>query len=285
MFHKRQLALFILAFSLPALAGDLERARDLYTRTDYKAALQTLEKSPEAATAAGMTLAGQSHFMQGNFKKAVEYFEKAAALDPRSSTAQLWLGRAWGRRAETSNPLQAPGFASKARQSFEAAVKLDPKNREAVGDLLAYYLEAPGFLGGGMDKAAALAERTRDADPVEYHYNMAKIAERRKQYDAAEGQLRRATEMAPKQVGRLVDLAKFLSSRGRIDESEAAFRQAEKIDAANPTLVFERANAYVQGKRNLPEAKKLLQRYLLMAVTADDPPKLDAKKLLEQLGD
>ena len=44
----------------------------------------------------------------------------------------------------------ATGLASKARQNFERAVQLDPQNREALSDLFEYYLEAPGFLGGGL---------------------------------------------------------------------------------------------------------------------------------------
>ena len=66
----------------------------------------------------------------------------------------LWLGRAYGRRAEISLQLiTAPGFATKARQYFERSAQLNPYNLDAQSDLFEYYLEAPGFLGGGFDKA------------------------------------------------------------------------------------------------------------------------------------
>ena len=76
-----------------------------------------------------------------------------------------WLGRAYGRRAETSNPFTAPGYASKARQMFEKSVALDPSNKEATGDLLDFYLEAPGFMGGGYEKAEALVKADRARRP------------------------------------------------------------------------------------------------------------------------
>ena len=79
--------------------------------------------------------------------------EKAFNAQPSNADYALWLGRAYGRRAETSGPFTAPGFASKARQYFEKAARLNPRNLEALSDLFEYYLEAPGFLGGGMDKA------------------------------------------------------------------------------------------------------------------------------------
>ena len=268
---------------MPAFAGDLERARELYDRTDYSGALSILQKSSNLQNPNELLLAGQCWFMQGDFKKSNELFEKLVAAEPSNSNAYLWLGRAQGRRAETSNPLQAPILASRARQSFEKAVELNPKNREAIDDLFSYYLEAPGFLGGGLDKAAALAEKARNSDPLEYHYAMARIAEERKQYDAAEGQLHRAIDLAPKQASHLVELAKFLARRGRLDESEATFRTAENLEPANASVVFEHANTCVKAGKNLPEAKQLLRRYLSMNTTPDDPPKQEAQKLLASL--
>src|SRR6185369_4259626 len=115
--------------------------------------------------------------------------------------------RAYGRRAETSSPFTAPGQASKARQYFEKATQLNPRNLEALTDLFEYYLEAPGFLGGGMDKAERTAEQISAIDPAEGHWSRAKLAEKRKDNGGAEEQLRRAVEASPHQVGRLLDLA------------------------------------------------------------------------------
>ncbi|MFZ0637747.1 MAG: tetratricopeptide repeat protein, partial [Candidatus Acidiferrales bacterium] len=236
-------------------------------------------RDPDAAT---LGLMGRSEFMQGEFGKAAGYFEKAAALAPSDSEYALWLGRTWGRRAETASPLFAPIDASKARRYFEQAVTLDPGNRAALSDLFDYYLEAPGFLGGGFDKAEAVARRISSTDPPEYQYELAQIASKRKQYSQAEQHLRRAIELAPRQVGHVVDLAKFLARQGRIDESEAALEQAERIAPGNPRLLFERASIYVGHHRHLDEARELLKTYLRSDLTPDDPPREAAERLLKQ---
>lgn len=199
-------------------------------------------------------------YQLGDFKQSIAYFERAAAAEPENARYQHWLGRP-GCRAETANPFSAPGYASKARQFFERSVALNPRNQEAVNDLFSYYLEAPGFLGGGIDKAAALTERIKSNDPAEYHYAQAQIAERRKQYDQAEGQLRRAVDLAPKQVGRLVDLAKFLARHGKYSESENTFSQAAKVAPESKQLLFARAEIYVETKRNRDMARQLLEQY------------------------
>ena len=77
--------------------------------------------------AAVYELMGRNYYGQGDFKKATEVLEKAAALEPESSEIYLWLGRAYGRRAETSSMLTAPGFATKARQFFEKGGAAKPK--------------------------------------------------------------------------------------------------------------------------------------------------------------
>lgn len=275
--------LLSLVVCLAALAStDFEQARKLYDRTDYEAALNTLSRSSEPDTGARWELAGKCAYQLGDFKKSITYFDKAVAAEPANSSYYNWLGRAWGRRAETSNPFSAPGHASKARQFFEKAVALNGHDREAVNDLFSYYLEAPGFLGGGMDKAGALAERMKTQDPAEYHYALAQIAERRKQYDLAEGQLRRAAELAPRQVGRLVDLAKFLARHGKYNDSENVFTQAARVDPQSRQVLFARAEVYVETGRNLGEAKKLLEQYLQSPLSPNDPPREHARKLLHK---
>jgi tetratricopeptide (TPR) repeat protein len=256
-------------------------AKQLYNATRYEEALQLLKQD---STPEGLALTGQCWFMLGEFKKATEVFEKALAQHPESSELHLWLGRTYGRRAETSMPLTAPRFASKARDHFEKAVQLDSSNVPAMDDLFEYYLQAPGFLGGGKDKAAAVAAKIADVDPAQGLYAKARLAEDRKEFSTAEQQLRRAAELAPTQVGRLLDLAKLLSKQGRIKESEAEFAKAEKLFPNSPRVLYARAAAYIRAKRNLPEARQLLKRYLEAKLTPDDPTREEAEKLLRQAG-
>lgn len=271
-----------LGTTLLAAPPVLDQARKLYNYTDFDGSLRLLLPLPEKDGAA-LDLIGRNYYMMGDYKKATEWLVKAAAAEPSSAEHALWLGRAYGRRAETSSPFTAPGFASKARQYFERATQLGPDNLEALNDLFEYYLEAPGFLGGGYDKAARLAERIRQIDSTEGYWAQAKLAEKRKEYGPAEQQLRRAAEAAPQQVGRLIDLAKFLARQGRLQESEQSFQLAQKVAPNSPKLMYERAQVYIKQNRNLDTARDLLKRYLSASLTPDDPPRSEAQKLLRQI--
>ena len=276
------IALLIAVSTGRAASVEWVRAHDLYQRTEYNQSLvQLLPLSPKDA--ATLQLMGQDYFMLGEYKKATESLEKALALAPDDAQCLLWLGRAYGRRAETSNPFSAPGYATKARQMLERAVDIDPSNKEAIGDLFDFYLDAPGFLGGGHNKAEALAARMGQTDPAEALYLQAQIDDRHNQYDSAEQKLRKSLEIAPTQPGRFLELAKFLAKRGRIAESEAMFEEAARLSPNNPHQMFDRASLYIKQRRNLAEARALLERYVRLPLTPNDPPRDRAEALLKKI--
>lgn len=271
------------AFASGAPTAEYNRANDLYHRTDYAGALAILAPIQEK-DARTWCLLGQVHFMQAEYKKASESFDKAVLLEPNNSEFVHWLGRAYGRRAETSSPLTALGHASKARQLFEKAVMLDTHNGEALNDLFDYYLNAPGFLGGGSQKAEQLVAKIEALDAAEGQFARAQLAEKQKDYPKAEMYFRRAMEMAPRQVGRVIDLAMFLAKMGRQSEADAAFQQAARIAPESPRVMFSRAEALIKANRDLPEAKNLLKQYLRSKLSPDDPPREKAQQLLKQIG-
>lgn len=277
------LLLFVVGMYLQASSPEWSRANNLYQRTEYQQSLAVLQALPDK-DAASLQLMGQDYFMLVEYKKASESFEKALALDPNNAKLLHWMGRTYGRRAETANPFAAPGLAAKTRQMFEKSVELDPTDKDALGDLLDYYLEAPGFLGGGVHKAESLAQMILKEDQAEGHYAQGIVADKKKDYDRAEQQFRRAAELAPRQVGRILVLAKYLANHDRVKESDALFEQAARMAPNNPRVMFDRASALIKGKRDLDVARKLLERYLQSPLTPDDPPRAHAEALLKKLG-
>ncbi len=278
------IALLLLVVSAAGASLDVaSRAGALYQRTQYEDSLHVLAEDP-APDAATYLLSGKNYFMLGEYNKATEFFEKALAISPMSSENELWLGRAWGRRAESGNWLTAGSHASKARQCFERAVALDPRNHEAKNDLFDFYLNAPGFLGGGLDKAEAIAKSIAAERPAEYEFEQAELSDHRKDYAAAEAHLRRAMELAPNDAGRIVDLARHLAKRGRLAETDMLFEQARKLAPGQPRVAFAQARVDIENHRNLERARELLRNYLRANLTPDDPPRQEAEKLLKHAG-
>jgi tetratricopeptide (TPR) repeat protein len=285
---------FLLVFLIWATAlgaapiPEFDRARELYQRTEYQASLNLL--LPVATADAGaIQLMGQDYFMLGEYKKSTDAFDRALALGNGGEQLYLWAGRAYGRRAETSGPFTAAGFASHAHKYFETAVQMNILDKEATGDLFDYYLGAPGFMGGGVDRARELAQKVAAADPAEGQHMLAVLAERDKNYGDAEQHLRRAIELAaqelaPQRAARVMELARFLAKRGRVKESDELFDQALRIAPQDHRITFYRAETYIEGKRNLTDARTLLENYLRAPLTPEDPPRQKAQELLSRTG-
>ena len=259
---------------------DFARAEELYQRTEYGRAIDALQ-AHQGRGAAADALLGKAFFMDGQYKQAVASFQKALGQNSVNSEYYDWLGRAYGRLAEQSSFLSALGYAKKTVRAFERAVELDPSNLEALSDVFEYYLQAPGIVGGGLDKAENFARRFAGLNAAEYHWARARLAEKRKDFETAEREFRAALASDSNEVGRALDLAAFLSSGGRYGESDALFGAAADNHPRSPKVFYAHAAADIQSKRKLDQAEALLDRYLTMQITPDDPSRREAAALLQ----
>ena len=91
-------------------------------------------------------------------------------------------------------------------------------------------------------------------------------------------------QLAPRDIGRVIDLAAFLAKQGHYQESENLFNLAREIAPDSPKLLFARAASYIKTGRNLVEASALLQRYIGSPHTPDDPSSSEVERLLKASG-
>ena len=273
----------LVLLSVVVLVADNGKAIDdsqrLFAATEYSAAAEKLQGATDAAS---LRLLGRCYLMLNDLKKATETLEKAVDADPKSSDGYLWLGQAYGLRAQSASAFTAAPLAIKTRENFEKAYALDPKNWDAAGDLFEFYLQAPGFMGGGLEKASKIADAIAAHDPAEGAADRGRMAEKRKDFAEAEKQFRSAITLAPQQSTRHVDLARFLARRARYADSDAEFAHAFQMSPNTPKIVYARAETLIQANRNLPEARDLLNRYLAFKLSPDDPSRQAAEKLLRK---
>jgi tetratricopeptide (TPR) repeat protein len=146
---------------------------------------------------------GRFHFFACEFKQAARAFENAAAVQPEDAGLHYWLGKSYARLAEVSGPLSASKNARKARRNLEQAVQLDPRNQQYLAELFDFYVDSPEWLGGGLERAAALLERM-GPDTFGAQERMAQLAESRKEHRGAGWLVRLAVLRTSSVVGYLV---------------------------------------------------------------------------------
>lgn len=204
----------LLLFSILSFisARAVESPQSLLVAGRVDQAIQILEPElHESPTPETYNLLCRAHLELTEWDRGIPFCEKAVALAPRNGVYHLWLGRIYGEKADHAGFLSAAGLARKVRTEFERAVELAPGSWEARTDLAEFYLEAPGIVGGGKDKALAQAEQLEALNPGVAHWVRARLAEKNK-YDAeAEREYRAAIKGKPRRRTRLAESCRLLS--------------------------------------------------------------------------
>jgi len=225
----------------------------------------------------------RAYFALGNWDTGIQNCEKAVALEPNSSQYHLWLGRIYGEKADRVSFWSAAGMAKKVRGEFETAVQLDPNNVEARTDLAEFYLEAPGIVGGGKDKASAQAQSIAKQDPAKANWVLGRIAEKKKDYTTAEQDYRAAIQASHGSAESWLNLALFYRNRQRLDEMEDAIRHATSVQTGHSEVLVDSAETLNRTGRNIPSAIELLKRYLASDAKVEQAPAFKAHYLLGTL--
>ena len=240
---------------------------------------QQVRQSPNAES---YNLLCRAHFMMEEWDRAISACEHAVALSPDSSLYHLWLGRAYGEKADRSGFMAAAGLVKKVRTSFERSVELDPHNAAARTDLGEFYAEAPGIVGGGKEKARQQAEALLGFDPARGHWLLARIDEKNKDAVNAEREYRAAIAASHSGVRAWLDLANFFFYAHRYDEMEQAIRSLESSPSVDhPESLMHAAGILLRADRDFARAIRLLRRYLESPV--EEGPAFKAHDLLGQL--
>jgi len=224
-----------------------------------------------ARDAAAAFYLGRIAMEERDHDRASEYFETATKLEPNNSTYVLWLGRAYGREAQNANVLRQPGLAKKAKGAWEHAIELDANNLDARSDLIQYYVQAPGLLGGSVTKALEQAEEIRKRNALRGYLELGALYERDKKFAEAEkAYLGAAKEKSDRHVGEY-RLGVFYQNTGAYDK---AFDLFESMIAENPNEVgalFQIGKTGALSGQRLERAAEALEAYLQTTPGRNDP--------------
>jgi tetratricopeptide (TPR) repeat protein len=190
-------------------------------------------QTPANATPVATVDAIKAAYQRGDFDTAVSVGEKAVADSPKDPLLQLWLGRAYGRKAQAASVFSQIPLAKKCKAAFERAVALDPSSADARFALFSYHMQAPRIAGGDRNVARQQAGEILELDPVRGHWALAWVAEKNKDGARAESEFRKALE-ADGSGERLADthwrLARFYERAGRKDDAKVELREALKLN-------------------------------------------------------
>jgi tetratricopeptide (TPR) repeat protein len=275
--------LFLLLFNVRFLMADATQANAFLQQGRVDEAAVSLHQVliTQPGDAQAHQLLCRIYYAQEMADNAIHECELAASDAPTDSDNQMWLGRAYGFKASHASPFSALGLAIKVRIAFERAVQLDPENIHALNDLGEFYVEAPALIGGGLDKAQALAARMQPHFPSQAHRLLALIAEKKKDDAVAEAEFINAVA-AGKTPEAYIDLGHFYQRHNQPDKMLDALQSGVSADRRKGPALVDAASILTSAHSSPELAETLLRAYLASPAKTDDAP---AFKVHIQLGD
>ena len=245
----------------------------------------------------------------GDLEGAQALVDKAASLDGRNADIHFLLGRIAGQKAQKAGILKGLGLGRQYKKESDITLSLNPNHLEALLDLMGFYYEAPGVVGGDKKKASEIAarigkinpargymaqasllsrEKTKDWSKIEYLYRKAAGADPRnyeahmalanlyaseqyKKYDESEKLARKAMVLDPGRVGAYTLLAILDVSRDHWQDLDALLTQSEKAIPDNLNPHYQAARVMFTTGKDLPRAERYFRKYLALEPEGEMP--------------
>jgi tetratricopeptide (TPR) repeat protein len=251
---------FFVATSLAAQTP-VERAKSLMDSREYNEAKALLQPLGATDAKAAFYL-GQIAMEQNDPSKAADWFNKSVALNPRSSVYYDWLGRAYGVQAQHASKFKQPFLAGKTRSAWEKAIALDPDNLDARDDIILYYLQAPGFLGGSKDKARAMAQEIQRRNAYRGAVAWVQVCGNVKDKPCLERELNILVNSYPDSAIGYSSLASYYVSEKQYDKAFSVIDARLKAKPDDPAMLYAYGRAASITGMNLERGEQALKEYM-----------------------
>ena len=180
-------------------------------------ALEAHPENPQLVLAMGVARYGQRRFQE-----SIVLFLKVIRLDPSIQQPYTFLGQMLD---------QAGSHLGEITAAYQTWVRREPRNAKAD-----FFLAKALLAGGGKDEAAEdLLRRSIAIDGArwESHYELGVLQVKKRQYEAALGELTRSIELEPKQPTAHYQLARVYDRLGQPEKAKAEREIHERLASGN----------------------------------------------------
>jgi tetratricopeptide (TPR) repeat protein len=215
-----------------------------------------------AATHVELFNSGKALLEKGEHEKAAAMFEKAIEANPKIADYHFHLGAAYGNWAMRANIIKQASLARKTKAAFEKAVQLDPRHFEAHFGLITFYMQAPGIVGGGEDKAFAQAATVKKLDVLAGHRAYARIYVGQQKFDKAREEFVAAVRAMPTNARAHYYLGNAYGNEKNFTAALHEYEQALKLDAAFMPAYFRIGWLAAESGAHFARGEESLKKYL-----------------------
>ncbi len=275
--------LLILLISTQAFAQtNIDKAKKLWeakNNTEAKKILLTIDDDNKDYAAAQFYL-GRISADENNFDDASDFFEEAVSANDKIAEYHLWLGNTYATIAQSANMLRQGMLAPKMKNEWEKAVAIDPSLIDARRSLIQFYLQAPSFMGGSIDKAKEMAKEIIKVKPADGHVQLGNIFLKENNPQAAEKEYNEAIKADPTYAS---ILGSFYLNQKQYDKAFAFFEDAVNKNSADYISIYQIGKTSALSGQKLDKGEACLKKYLGYTPKKNEPSHAGANMRLAQV--
>ncbi|HET9426385.1 MAG TPA: tetratricopeptide repeat protein [Gemmatimonadaceae bacterium] len=219
---------------------------------------------------AALECLGVVQFRRGRFRDAIVQLEKAVQIDDKVASHHLWLGNALGNVADSTSKLKLPFLARRVKAEFEKTVALDPASVDGRDGLVSFYSQAPGVMGGSMEKAREQVREMIRLNPMRGHIRAARLYLQEKKPAEAERELLAAEQAAPDSTAAGYQLAAFYQNAERWSDAFGVYDRMQKRFPDEVLVRFQIGRTAALSGQQLERGERELKQ-IIAAPPADFP--------------
>jgi tetratricopeptide (TPR) repeat protein len=155
-----------------------------------------------------------------------------------------------------------PFLARRVKSEFERAVALDPRSVQARQGLLQFYVVAPGFMGGGMERAREQAAALAAFNPMQGHLASAFIAQRMKDTATVLREYEAAITASPDSAAGYLALGGAYQQMARWPEAFATYERLLRRRPADMMAQFQLGRTAALSGQRLERGEQALRLWL-----------------------
>ena len=252
--------LFLISFNSSS-QSKIGQAKKLFEERKYDESQKLLSPIDEDDRdyAAAQFYLGRIAFAKKEYDDAADYFEEATEASDKEAEYFTWLGDTYGTIAGDANVITQGMLAPKMKNAWEKAITLDPKNLGSRLSLIQYYLQAPGIMGGSVEKAKDVAAQVSKINPAEGHRQLGNIYMKEKNTNEAEKQFILMAKVDPTYVS---GLANFYTGQKQYDKAFQLFEEAIQKNPNDFVSIYQYGRTCAVSGQRLEKGEEYLKKYL-----------------------
>jgi tetratricopeptide (TPR) repeat protein len=257
--------LCFIAISNLGYSQNFSQATMLYQQKKYDEAFTIFKtvKKGNPNFAESNYFMGLISMRNNNLSVAEDYLEQAISASGEVAKYHVAMVNVYGQIISKANKLRQATLAPTLRFHMEEAIRLNPNDMNTPLMLVGYYMQAPSFMGGGEDKAIALANSIAKVSKPDGHRIFGIIAHIQKKYPEAEQNYQKALNLSPDSVKYYYSLAQIYQTQSKFDQMVEVYDKAITKFPTNKNLLLNAGRAIANSsEKHWGKGNQYLNTYI-----------------------